>query len=410
IPHISGIKVEGHGAPIVKIVRIIMRLPDSHLTTLVFGIGCILLLIAANRFLPRGIGPFVLVILSTLLVFAFRMDHAGLAIVGTIPQGLPSFSLPGLNSEQLLMLLPGALSIAFIGYIESMAVAKLIASKQGYSVVPNRELTSLGLANIVTAVFSGYPVTGGFSRSAVNNDAGAHTGVSSLITALVVLLTLVFLTPLFFYMPKATLATIVIISVSKLVDLREGLHLFRVQKTDGLAFYLTFLTTLGVGVEEGIVTGLVFSLGMYLWRSSQPYIAELGWVAEEKIFRDIRRYPDAFRKDTILFIRVEGPLFFANLKFLEDRISAFIKTRAGLELIVLDLSGVFYLDAVAVKRLEQLILENTHRGIETHFSRVRGEIREVFKRAGWQEKQFMEKFHITNIELLRLYQKDVDSL
>ena len=404
IPHICGIKVAGQGAPIVKIWEIFRGLADLHLTTLLVGLGCIIVLVVSNQLLPRGIGPFTVVILSTLLVFGTRFDQSGLAIVGSLPQGLPSFGFPDIELSTLQMMMPAALSIAFIGYIESMAVAKLIASKKGYVLDANRELTSLGLSNIAASLFSGYPVTGGFSRSAVNEDIGAHTAVSTIITALVVLLTLLLLTPLFFYMPKAALAAIVIVSVIKLVDLKEGILLYSVQKRDGLAFLITFLATLGVGVEEGILVGLSFSLLMYLWRSSQPYIAEIGFVPEEKIFHDIRRYKTAQVTETMLFIRVEGPLFFANLKFMEDHITKLVNTRTGLERIVIDMSGVFYMDAVAVRRLEQLITMNENRGIETLFSRTRGEIREILTRAGWEEKQLMKKLHSTNIELLQKYQ------
>jgi len=407
IPQILGFKVSGKGIPIAKIVEMIIKIPESHLATVLIGLGCIILLIVFNRVLPRGIGPFSVVFLSTLLVYLTRIDQSGLAIVGTIPQGLPTVAIPVITLEGIKILLPGAFSIAFIGYVESMAVAKLIASKRGYSVNPNRELTALGLSNLVACIFSGYPITGGFSRSAVNNDAGAHTGIASLITALVVILTLLLLTPLFYFMPKATLAAIVIVSVIKLIDIREGFHLYRILKSDGLAFAVTFLTTLGLGVEEGILTGLVFSLAMYLWRSSQPYIAELGYVPEEKIFRDIRYYQDSQRTNSMLFIRVEGPLFFANLKFLETRVESLIHMRKGLSQIVFDLSGVFYIDAVAVRRIEKLISETAHRGIETLFSRTRGEIRKTLLSAGWAEKQLMKRIYTTNIELFRKFQDEI---
>jgi len=402
VTHLYGFEVSREGAPILTIFRITAKLPEIQIATFGIGIICILVLLITGKRLPRGVGPFSVVIVSVLTVFLLRLDKIGVAVVGLVPQGLPSFAIPELDLRSLKTILPGALSVTFIGYVESMAVAKLIASKRGYTVDPSRELVALGLSNITAFLFSGYPVTGGFSRSAVNDDAGAQTGIASVVTAVIVFLTILFLTPLFYYLPKAALASIVIVSVVKLVDLKEGIHLYKIHKSDGIAFAVAFIATLGIGVEQGIIIGVAFCLLVFFWRGSHPHITELGYVSEEKTFRDISRYPNAQQWEALFFIRIEGPMFFANLKFLEDHIDTLTHKRKNLERIILDMSGVFCIDAVAVRGLEKMIEQFTYRNIIISLTHTRGEIRETLKRAGWQEKPWFEKFHTSNEELLEL--------
>jgi SulP family sulfate permease len=405
VTHLCGFEVSREGSPLLTIFRIIAKLPEIHLATFGIGMLCILVLLITRKFLPRGVGPFLVVIVSVLTVLFLRLDKTGVAVVGIVPQGLPSLAIPELDVSSLRTLLPGALSITFIGYIESIAVAKLIASKRGYIIDPSRELIALGLSNITAFLFSGYPVTGGFSRSAVNDDAGAQTGIASVVTAVIVLLTLLLLTPVFYYLPKATLASIVIVSVVKLVDLQEGIHLYKIHTADGIAFAVAFIATLGIGVEPGIIIGVAFCLLVFFWRASHPHITELGYVPEEKTFGDITRYPNAHQWESLLFIRVEGPMFFANVKFLEDHIEILTQKRKKLERIILDMSAVFCIDAAAIKRLEKIIEQFFYRNITISLAHIRDEIRETLKLAGWQEKPWFEKFYISHEELLHEYDR-----
>ncbi|WP_353626445.1 SulP family inorganic anion transporter [Bacillus sp. JCM 19041] len=212
--------------------------------------------------------------LSIAAVYVFQLQQIGVNIIGDVPKGLPSFSVPTSSAEAIVQLLPTALTISFIGFMESIAIAKAIAAKERYKVEPNKELVGLGLANVGGAFFSGFPVAGGFSRSAVNYQSGAKTPFATIITAIFILLTLLFFTGLFYYLPQAVLAAIIMVAVYSLIDIKEAKRLFRVKKADGWTWVLTFLATLLLGIEQGIFIGIAFSFAVFIWRSAYPH--ELG--------------------------------------------------------------------------------------------------------------------------------------
>jgi SulP family sulfate permease len=288
--------------------------------------------------------------------------------------------------DQLLSLLPASLTIAMIGYLESFAVAGLIADKEKYRIDPNRELLGLGAANLATAFFSGYPVTGGFSRTAVNHRAGARTGLAGLITALIISVILLWFTHLFHYLPTTILAAIVIVAVAGLVEIAEARYLFRVKPSDGLTFLLTFLVTLGFGVEWGIIAGVIFSLLVFIWRSAHPHIAQLGWLEKEGVFRNIRRYPEAVVPPGILLVRVDASLYFANMAFVEDWLRGTLASSSDVTHIIFDLSGVNDIDAVALSAMERMVDGYAERDIAVAFSGMKGPVRDLAERADWPVK------------------------
>lgn len=365
---------------------LISHLGETHPLAVSMGLGAIILLLVLQRLAPRIPGPLIVVVFGTLLTALLNLDQGGVRTVGDLPQGLPPFAIPVFSLEQLLSLLPASLIIAMVGYLESFAVAGLIADKEKYRIDPNRELLGLGVANMATSFFSGYPVTGGFSRTAVNHRAGARTGLAGLVTSLIISAILLWFTQLFHYLPTTILAAIVIVAVSGLVEVAEARYLFRVKASDGFTFLLTFLVTLGFGVEWGIFAGVIFSLLVFIWRSAHPHIAQLGWLAEEGVFRNIRRYPGAVVSPGMLLLRIDASLYFANMAFVEDWLRGVLTWRSDVTLIVFDLSGVNDIDAVALATMERVIDGYAEHGITIAFAGMKGPVRDLAGRAGWPEK------------------------
>ena len=375
------------GGSALQLTRdVISHLGDTHTLTLALGLGAIGLLLVMQRLNSRIPGPLVAVAAGTLLTALLNLDLAGVKTVGDLPHGLPPFAVPDFSFGQLRSLLPASLTIAMIGYLESFAVAGIIADKEKYRIDPNRELLGLGAANLATALFSGYPVTGGFSRTAVNHRAGARTGMAGLITALIISAILLWFTQLFHHLPTTILAAIVIVAVAGLVETAEARYLFRVKPSDGFTFLLTFLVTLGFGVEWGIVAGVIFSLLVFIWRSAHPHIAQLGWLAEGGVFRNICRYPEAVVPPGMLLVRVDASLYFANMAFVEDWLRGTLADRSDVTHIIFDLSGVNDIDAVALSALEKIIDGYAERDIAVAFSGMKGPVRDLAERAGWPAK------------------------
>jgi sulfate permease, SulP family len=361
----------------------VRRLGEANPYTVALGVGSIVVLVAVRRMAPRLPGPLLVVAGGTLLTFAFRLDQSGVGIVGAVPGGFPGFAVPAAGTATLVALLPAALTISFVGFMESIAVAKSIAAREKYRVDPDCELRGLGLANLAGSAFSGFPVTGGFSRSAVNYQAGARTGLASIITALLVALTLLAFTSLFHFLPHAVLAAIVVVAVSGLVDVPEAVRLFRLKRVDGWTLVLTFAATLLVGIEQGILMGAAFSLLVFIWRSAYPHVASLGWLDREGVFRNLARYPEAERVPDVTIVRVDASLYFANMAFLENWLRAAVSEEPDVHTIVLDFSGVNDMDAVAVETLEELMADFAVQGVELHIAAMKGPVRDITARAGW---------------------------
>lgn len=280
-------------------------------------------------------------------------------------------------------------------YCVSLAVAKSIANREKYKVDANKELVGLGLANVAGSVFSAYPVTGGFSRSAVNYQSGARTPLASIITAVLIVLTLLFFTPLFYYLPNAVLAAIVMVAVSGLVDFVEPIKLFRVKKVDGWTLLITFAATLLIGIEQGILVGVVFSLVLFIWRSAYPHTTEIGYLPEEDVFRNVDRYPEAQTFPNTLVVRVDASLYFANAAFWENWLNEAASDRPDLRYLVLDFSAVNDVDAVALETMEDLMQSLRARDVEVHIAGMKGPVRDIVQKAGWTKKFGTDVSHLS---------------
>lgn len=397
LKHLLGIKLPSTESIFLLLYEAGKNITEIQPITLAIGLGSIFILVFFKKKFPRFPAPLLVVVLSTLVVYFLNLDQKGVSIVGEVPSGIPNFSFPAFSFESIQVLLPIALTISFVGFMESIAVAKSIAAKEKYKVDANQELKGLGLANIVGSFFSAYPVTGGFSRTAVNYQAGARTGLASIITAILILITLLFFTSLFYYLPNSVLAAIVMVAVYGLIDVKEAIHLFKVKKIDGVTLLLTFILTLLLGIEKGILFGAAFSLFVFIWRSAYPHIAELGFIEQENVYRNIRRYPEAVTYPDKLIIRVDASLYFANMSFLEEELRKKIASNNEIKQVILDFSGVNDMDAIAINLLGELIEEYRKNGIDFAFAGMKGPVKELVQKAGW-DKKFGDRMDYLSIQ------------
>ncbi|MDZ7802014.1 MAG: sulfate permease [Trueperaceae bacterium] len=399
--HLLGIPLPREENVFVFLFDAATKLGSTHGLTLAIGAASIGLLLLGKRLARRFPTPLVVVIASSVIVWALGLHERGVAIVGDVPAGLPLPGVPDLSGGALGALLPAAATIAFVGFMESVAVAKAIAAKHRAKVDANRELIGLGLANVAGAFFRGYPVTGGFSRSAVNDQAGARTPLAGIVTAVLIALTLLFLTDAFYFLPQAVLAAIVMVAVFGLIDLQEPRHLWRVKKVDALTLAVTFLATLSLGVETGILTGVAFSLLVFVGRSAWPHTAELGWLPSEGVFRNVDRYPQARTWPELYLTRPDAALYFANMAAMETQLNDVVAERPQLRAIVLDFAAVNDVDGVALDVLRDRIDTFAEQGIEVHLAGVKGPVRDVLARAGWPERYGTRIAHLSVAHALR---------
>ena len=392
--HLIGVPLEAD-RPIMLVAEALARLGEAHLPTLALGLGAMALLLVGKRLHRRFPAPLVVVVLATLFVSLLGLAEQGVRTVGPVPPGLPLPRLPDAPMAAILDLLPIALTIAFVGFMESVAVARALAAKDGERIDADRELAGLGLANLAAGLLAAFPVTGGFSRSAVNHQAGARSGLASVVSALLVALTLLALTPLFRDLPQAALAALVIVAVAGLIDTTEPRHLWRVRRSDAASLAVTFLATLLIGVEPGILIGVAFSLAVFVWRSAFPHVAVMGRLDEQGVWRNVERYPDVRLSQQLVVLRPDASLYFANATYLRDVVERALAERAEAAGLVLDLSAVNDVDAVGLGALEVLMAELDQRGLEVHLAGMKGPVRDVAAKAGWAERYAGRAFHLS---------------
>lgn len=356
---------------IIAIISVAMLLARNKIAKLLVNKN--LLSEGAGEFMKRAM-PLVVMLFTTLLTWAFSLaENAGVKVVGSVPSGLPGLNIPVPTYEMIIEVLPAAVLISVVGFLESVSVAKSLASKRRQKIVPNQELLGLGAANVGAALTGAYPVTGGFSRSVVNFNAGALTPIASIVTAILIAFVLIAFTPLLYYIPKATLAAVIIVAIVTLIDYASFRHAWNYAKADGFSYLITFFAVLWLGVETGIVIGIAVSLALYLWRTSKPHMAIVGRVEKSEHFRNIKRH-DVKTYDNLLLLRVDENLYFANVTYLEEMIQQHVADHPGVEHLVLIASAVNEIDASALDSLEHLIEGLKDSGVTTHLAEVKGPV------------------------------------
>jgi SulP family sulfate permease len=400
VKHLFGVSVP-RGSTVDTVTGIVGELSETNLTAFALGLGAILLMVwmrgPLQKILEKRIlspfliqlltksGPLVVVFFGTVLTMSLGLSETNnVAIVKDIPLGLPDVSTPFFDQALWLSLLPSAALIGLVGYMESVSVAKALAARRRQKIDPNQELMGLGMANIGAGFTGGYPVTGGFSRSMVNFAAGAATPLASIITATLVGLSVAFLTPLFYFLPRAILAAIILVAVASLIDFKSIKHSWQYSKSDGSAQVATIIVVLAVGIEAGILAGVVLSLVLFLWRTSRPHMAIVGQVGYTEHYRNVLRH-EVRTDPEILLLRVDENLYFANTAYLETRVQEIVADNPEVSQIVLICSAVNFIDTSAMETLEQLI-DNFHQaGVTLHLAEVKGPIMDRLSRTDFLE-------------------------
>jgi SulP family sulfate permease len=395
LKHILGIPAEGHTLPEL-VLSLGAHLDRINWITVALGLAATGFLFWARVHLkpllramgaPAPLadiltkaGPVAAVVATTLAVWGLGLDQRGVAIVGTVPQGLPPLTLPGLSPDLLRALVLPAILISVIGFVESVSVAQTLAAKKRQRIDPDQELIGLGAANLGAGFTGGFPVTGGFSRSVVNFDAGAETPAAGIFTALGLAIAAVALTPLVHYLPKATLAATIIVAVLSLVDLSILKKTWGYARADFAAVAVTIVLTLGLGVEIGVAAGVALSVLLHLYRTSRPHVAELGRVPGTEHFRNIHRH-SVETDPTLVSLRVDESLYFANARFLEDLIQKRVTEGCDIRNVVLMFSAVNEVDYSALESLEAINLRLRDMGVGLHLSEVKGPVMDRLHRS-----------------------------
>jgi SulP family sulfate permease len=388
LKHILGVDAHGH-----TLIELLFSLIDHrdmiNPITLLLGISTLAFLfwvrtglkpaLLALGYKPRTAdilakaGPVGAVVATTLVTYVFDLVNSDVKIVGTVPVGLPPLTAPSFSIDLWGQLFMSGFLISIIGFVESVSVASTLAAKKRQRIVPDQELIGLGSSNIASAISGGYPVTGGFARSVVNFDAGAETPAAGAFTAIGIGLAALLLTPLLFFLPKATLAATIIVAVLSLVDFSILKKAWSYSKVDFAAVFTTIILTLGMGVETGVATGVLLSIALFLYKTSKPHVAEVGLVSGTQHFRNINRhkvetYPN------LVTLRVDESLYFANAAFLQDLVYNRIACDQPIRHLVFMCSAVNEIDMSALESLEAINQRLNELGIKLHLSEVKGPV------------------------------------
>ena len=383
LKQLLGVKFPRVDGFVETIRRVVLAIDQIHPLTVVIAAVSLITLIMLKRWRKTFPGALAVAAVAIVASRVFSLADHGVAVVGNVPGGLPPFGVPDLTAGLLGELWRPALMITVIGYVESVAVAKVYARRNRYEIDSNQELIGLGAANAAAAFFSGQPVTGGFSRTAVNADAGARTPLASVITAAFISLVLLFFTGWFTELPQAVLAAVVVAAVVGLIDIAEIRRIAAVKKSDGWLVGIALVGTLAFGVEVGIALAVAASLFMVIGRIMNPHSTELGRMPGTEYFRNLDRFTEGETIPGVSVLRIDVSLNFANAAYLKRRLRQLCAINPeGLRFIVLDGAGINDLDASAEAALAALVDEFDEMGIEIHLADVKGPVRDVLIRSG----------------------------
>jgi len=386
--HILGVTASGQNF-LELIITLVREVPNTNLVTLALGAGSIMFIVFGRTVIKSVLvrlgldsriattisraGPLLIALITGFLAYALRLDQQGVELLGEVPQGLPVFGLPDMSVDLLGTLASSALLISIIGFVESISVAQTLAARRRERVDLDQELVSLGAANLASSFSGGFPVSGGFSRSVVNFEAGAATPAAGFFTAILITIVALFFTPALFWLPRVTLAAIIIVAIYGLIDFSVVRKAWKYSKADFAAVFITLLLTLTIGVEAGIGAGVLASIFIHLYKTSQPNVAVIGRVKGTEHFRSVDLHTvETFENQ--LSIRIDESLYFANTRYLEELIFNLIADKPQLEHVILMCTAVNKIDMSALETLEKINQALIESGIKLHLSEVKDPI------------------------------------
>ncbi|RXP56572.1 sulfate permease [Lutibacter sp. HS1-25] len=379
VKYILGVQIDksnGVGELVPAIIKVV---GNTNIFDLFIGLSTMVLLIVFKKYLKKLPGPLVVVFIGIVIVKFLGLQVFGISIVGAIPEGLPKFTVPSFNYNTIIDLLPLALTLAIIGFMETFSIGKSIEKREDNAKISaNKEFTALGLSNIVGSFFLSYIATSSFSRSAVNNNAGAKTQLSAIFSSIIVGFTLLFLTPVFFFLPKAVIASIIIVAILGLVDYKTPVNLWKYDKKDAVILIITFLVTIVLGVTEGILAGVILSLIMVIYNSTKPHIAVLGRIPGTNMYRNVERFKEVQVEEDILIIRFDSQLNFTNSSYFEDTIIDKVNEKGDkLKLVIINANSLNNVDSSGIHVVKEVFLFLKNKNIELYFTGMIGPVRDT---------------------------------
>lgn len=380
------------GAPIARsnkfhqlVINALEALPKMNVYDFGIGLVGILIIILLKKINKKIPSILIVVVLGILGVYFIGYEEYSIIILGTVPSGLPSFKIPDISLDTISMIWPVALTLALIGYLEAISIGKSMEEKSGVETInPNKELLALGTSNILGSFFQSFPITGSFSRSAVNQSAGAKTNLAGLFSVITVIMTLLFLTPLFFYLPKAIFASIIMVSVFSLIDVGYAKKLWKYRKDEFLVLLITFLSTLFIGITQGILFGVLMSLLLMVYRTSKPHFAVLGKIEGTEYYKNINRYKEELEvRDDLLVVRFDSQLYFGNSAYFKNQLFENIEEKGeNLKAVVLNAEAINYIDSTAANMLLKVIQEIHDRDLQFYIAGAIGPTRDIIFSSG----------------------------
>jgi len=411
LKHLLGIDIQRSDKIYNLIIEVFKHIKEINYFALGIGVSAILILVFLKRITKIIPAALVVVVLGILLVKIFSLEQYGVQIIGEVPEGLPAFRMPNFTMDIMFQLFPIALTLSFIAFLEAISVAKAIELKHdNYKVLPNQELFAIGLGNIVGSFFQTYPATGGLSRTAVNNQVGANTPLAALISGTVVGFTLLFLTPVFYYLPQAVVAAIILVAVYGLLDFYMPKHLLKYSKKELIILNITLIVTATVGIREGVLIGIILSLVVLIYATTKPHVAVLANVPGTHFYRNIERFSTLKEKDEILIYRFDAQLFFANTYYFKDTLEELVFRRKDkLKLIIIDGESINSIDSSGVYMLDDIIGKYKSIGIDIAFTGMKGPVRDVLQNAGIMRKIKYENCFMSIQEAVDAFENNKNS-
>lgn len=401
LPALLGIPATQSEHFLMDIWHVLARIDTAHELSLAFGFSAILMLVAFKRYAPKAPGVLITVVLLTWLSALFDYANLGGRVVGAVPAGLPTLSLPPLDWGASMSLLPASFVIALISFMEAMSSSKVIAIRTRVPWDENKELVGQGLAKVAAAFCHSMPVSGSFSRSALNLASDARSPLASVISAVFVLLTLLFFTSLLYHLPKPVLAAIIMVAVIGLINFGAIRNAWRANRDDGIASLITFVATLAFApnIQNGILTGILLSLSLLLYRLMRPRIAQLG-LHQDGSLRDAASHRPGQLSDRVGAMRFDGSLRFVNVAYFEDALLDMESANPRFDCILVKASGINDLDSSGVDMLKNLVTRFRASGIVLAFSGLKRQVREVMERTGLLQEIGGENIFATDREAI----------